>query len=75
MIRDKLRRMTRQVVVEMWRVMVLVYQAIHAALLPISLPELPNVLDVFLEHIGRRNEKKRPKQTELFLKEVQPEPA
>jgi len=55
--------------------MVLVYQAIHAALLPISLPDLPGLLDVFLEHIGRRNETKRPKQTELFLKEVQPEPA
>jgi hypothetical protein len=33
------------------------------------------VLDVFLEHIGRRNETKRPKQTELLLKEVQTEPA
>jgi hypothetical protein len=30
---------------------------------------------MFLEHIGRRNEKNRPKQTELFLKEVQPQPA
>ena len=55
--------------------MTLVYQAIHAALLPILLPDLPGVLDVYLDHIGRRNEKKRPKQTELFLKEVQPEPA
>jgi len=55
--------------------MVLVYEAIHAALLPLALPDLPGVIDVFLEHIGRRNEKKRPKQTELLLKEVQPEPA
>jgi len=55
--------------------MVLVYEAIHAALLPISLPDLPGVLDAFLEHIGRRNEKTRPKQIELFLKEVHPEPA
>ncbi len=41
----------------MWRVMVLVYEAIHAALLPIALPDLPYVLDAFLEHIGRKNEK------------------
>ena len=75
MIREKLRRITPQVVVQMWRVMVLVYEAIHAALLPLALPDLPGVIDVFLEHIGRRNEKKRPKQTELLLKEVQPEPA
>jgi hypothetical protein len=74
-VRDKLRRLVPRVVTEMWRVMVLVYQAIHAALLPIALPDLPDLLDVFLEHIGRRNEKKRPKQTELFLKEVRPEPA
>jgi hypothetical protein len=52
--------------------MTLVYQAIHAALLPITLHELPHVLDVFLEHIERRNEKTRPKQTELFLKQLQP---
>ncbi len=58
--------------------MVLVYEALHAALLPLALTDLPSVLDVFLEHIRRRNEKKRPKQTELLLeevKEVQPEPA
>jgi hypothetical protein len=53
--------------------MVLVYEAIHAALLPVALPDLPGVLEVFLEHMGRRNEKKRPKQTELFLKEVRPQ--
>jgi hypothetical protein len=55
--------------------MVLVYQALHAALLPIALPDLPRLLDGFLDHLGRRNEKTRPKQTELFLKEVRPEPA
>jgi len=30
---------------------------------------------MFLEHIVRRNEKNRHKQTELFLKGVQPQPA
>jgi hypothetical protein len=55
--------------------MVLVYEAIHAALLPVALPDLPYALPAFLDHIGRRNEHTRPKQTELFLKEVQPKPA
>jgi hypothetical protein len=52
--------------------MVLVYEAIHAALLPIALYDLPDALPVFLEHIGRRNEQTRPKQTELFWKGVKP---
>jgi hypothetical protein len=55
--------------------MALVYQAIHAALLPVALHEVPHVIDVFLEHIGRRNEKTRPKQTELFLQQLQPPPS
>lgn len=54
--------------------MTLVYQAIHAALLPIALREVPHFLDIFLEHIGRRNEKTRPKQTELFLQQLHPPP-
>ena len=65
----------RRVVVEMWRVMVLVYQAIHAALLPLRRLTCPTSLDVFLEHIGHRNEKTRPKQTELFWKGVLAEAA
>jgi hypothetical protein len=53
--------------------MFLVYEALHAALLPLALPDLPDALPVFLEHLGRPNERTRPKQTELFLKEVRPE--
>jgi hypothetical protein len=70
-----MRRLTPRIVVEMWRAMALVYQAIHAALLPLALPDIPHVLEVFVDPIGRRNERKRPKQTELFLKEVRSEPA
>jgi len=55
--------------------MTLVYQAIHAALLPVRLYELPPFLGVFLEHIGRRNEKWRPKQTELFRAQCRPKPS
>jgi len=55
--------------------MVLVYQAIHDALLPLRLHNLPKVIDVFVEDIERRNEKKRPKQTELFRAELRPLPS
>ena len=53
--------------------MTLVYQALHAALLPARLHELPPFLDVFLAHIGRRNEKRRPKQTEIFQAQLRPQ--
>ena len=33
-----------------------------------------NLVGVFVEHIGHRNEKKRPKQTELFRTQLQPLP-
>lgn len=55
--------------------MTLVYQAIHAALVPIALHELPGALDAFLEHIGRRNEKTRPKQTSLLQPLLEPRPS
>ena len=72
--REKLRRVSGRIVVEMWRVMVVVYQLIHAALVPMRLRDLPRFIDVFLEHVGRRNEKKRPKQTERFLPQLDPRP-
>ncbi|MEY2933864.1 MAG: hypothetical protein RL033_4613, partial [Pseudomonadota bacterium] len=47
--------------------MALVYQTIRAALLPISPRDLPRVLDAYLQHLARPNQKSRPKQIELFL--------
>jgi hypothetical protein len=55
--------------------MVLVYQAIHAALLPVRLHDLPNLVGPFLDHIGHRNETKRPKQIELFRGNRHDDPA
>ncbi len=69
--REKLRQLTGRVVHEMWRVMVLVYEAIHAALLPVTLSDLPNLLRAFVEHVARRNERRRPKQTETFRARLQ----
>lgn len=51
--------------------MTLVYQAIHAALLPVRLHEVPRFIGEFLDHIGHRNEKRRPKQTEVFRANLQ----
>lgn len=56
----------------MWRVTALLYFAIHAAVLPVQLHDVPQFLDVFLAHIARRNEKKRPKHTETFLRQLDP---
>jgi hypothetical protein len=39
----------------------------------VRLHDLPLFLDVFLEHIGRRKEKKRPKQIELFRAQLCPQ--
>jgi hypothetical protein len=69
-----LRRLAPCIVAEMWRVTVLVHRAIRAALFPIALPDLPRVLSAFLEHIARRNEKKRLKQIMLFLQETEQVP-
>ncbi len=58
----------------MWRVTDLVTQIIRAALRPVRVRELPRFIDVFLQHVGRRNEKKRPKQIELFQAQLRPLP-
>jgi hypothetical protein len=68
--RRTLRRLVPRIVTEVWRVTVLLYRALHAALFPIPPQDLPAVLDTFLEHIRRRNEKRRPKQIARFLQEV-----
>jgi hypothetical protein len=53
----------------------LVYQAIHAALLPVRLHDLPKFIGLFVEHVGHRQEKKRPKQTEVFREQLQALPS
>jgi hypothetical protein len=54
--------------------MVLVFAAVRAALLPISLRDLPRLLEVYLQYLARPNQKSRPKQVELFLDELRPVP-
>jgi hypothetical protein len=52
----------------------LVYEAIRAALGFVRLHEIPAALGAFVEHLGRANEKTRPKQIELFQSELRPGP-
>jgi hypothetical protein len=52
----------------------LIYEAIRAALAFAQLHEIPTILRAFVEHIGRANEKTRPKQIELFQNELRPDP-
>ncbi len=50
----------------------LVYAAIRAALGFVRLHEIPAALGAFVEHLGRANERTRPKQIELFQNELRP---
>jgi hypothetical protein len=59
------------VVQEPWRVMTLLWQAIRAALLPISLRDIPRLLEGFLEHLGRRSDGTRERRAAVFYCHVQ----
>jgi len=48
----------------------LINEAIHAALIFVPLHEIPTAIEAFLEHLGRSNEKSRPKQIELFQQQL-----
>jgi hypothetical protein len=52
--------------------MVLVLQALRAALAFVSLREIPVVLARFLDHLERPNARSRPKKIQLFLDELRP---
>jgi hypothetical protein len=59
----------------MWRVTVLVYQSLRAALNPVALRDVPRALAAYLEHLSRENPQTRPKQIELFLLGIDPAPS
>jgi Transposase DDE domain len=73
-VRDALHLLQHEIVGEMWRVMVFVYQALCAALNPIALRDVPRAVSAYLEHLSRRNERTRPKQIERLLLELVPVP-
>jgi hypothetical protein len=74
-VHDTLRHLQHEIVGEMWRVMVFVYQALCAALNPLALRDVPRVLSAYLEHLARRNEQTQFKQIELLLFELNPAPS
>ena len=55
---------------EAWRVMVLVWQAVCAALIPIKLRQIPEALDLYLEHLGRSNKHSRGRQIPIFVEQL-----
>lgn len=55
---------------EPWRVMVFVWQAINAALLPISLRDVPALLGSFLAHLARDHSRCRERQGAKFLRRL-----
>jgi len=51
--------------------MTFVWQLLKAALLPISLRDVPRRLAKFLEHLGRGNERCRERRAALFTRHLQ----
>jgi DDE family transposase len=73
-VRDTLHQLRHEIVGEMWRVMIFVYQALCAALNPIALRDVPRAVAAYLEHLSRPNER-RFKQIELLLLGLDPAPS
>jgi hypothetical protein len=57
-------------VTEPWRVMTFVWQTLMAALLPISLRDVPRLLARFLEHLARSATKCRERQVAAFVRHL-----
>lgn len=55
---------------EVWRVSVIIWSALIAALLPVSLRDVPRALPRFLAHLGRSNEKVRERKADAFLRRM-----
>ena len=55
---------------EAWRVMVFVWQAVCAALLPIRLSHIPTAIDGYLEHLARSNKHTRRRQIPTFVDQL-----
>lgn len=72
-LRKRLAGLRDKAVAEPWRVMTFIWQTLKAALLPISLRDVPRLLARFLEHLQRGNERCRERQAAAFnrhLKEI-----
>ena len=54
---------------EAWRVMVFVWQAVCASLIPVKLNQIPNVLDRYLDHLERSNKHSRKRQIPNFIEQ------
>jgi hypothetical protein len=50
--------------------MVLVWQAVCAALIPIRLHQIPDALDGYLEHLERSNKHSRERQISAFVEQL-----
>ena len=53
--------------------MTFIYEAVRAALILVPLHKIPEALPAFLDHLDRANDRTRPKQIEVFQRELQPQ--
>ncbi len=68
--RERLGAMHAASVREVWRVSVLLWGALIAALLPMALRQVPGALPGFLEHLGRGKEKVRERKADAFVRHL-----
>jgi len=61
----------RRVRDETWRVMVFVWLALCAAIIPLELERVPEMLGPFLEHLSRSKNASRTRQIPRFLNQLQ----
>jgi hypothetical protein len=60
------RQLCQRVIEEPWRVLVLAWQSLCAALLPLRLDEIPHALERFLAHLGRCHDGARERRAAAF---------
>jgi len=66
----RLNRLDKKVRNEAWRVMVFVWQAVCASLIPVRLNQIPQALDRYLEHLSRSNKQSRKRQIPYFFEQL-----
>ena len=65
------RSLYQRTIEEPWRVMTLVWQSLCAALLPLTLRDIPASLERYLEHLGRCRTGTRERRATVFRRNLQ----
>jgi hypothetical protein len=64
---ELLEALSPEITKQIWRVTVLTWKALCAALFPVALRDIPAAVARYIEHLGRTRETKRPRSKEKFM--------